>query len=193
MKLVASMSIAVSLLMIAYPQLSLSSERDDLERALAHALQQDDRDLLTEQNTLPESGEPTEPALVFLIKKGCVRVQKIPDSAAAQPSNTWSLGDGCGKECHLGRLTSPYLSGDGLTCRVARQRDIKVVSYTPPTVDASGALRTRLSYEAKLVEVATWAKDPEYVAIWKSYGLNLETFAALADMVKTPDGWAPYQ
>ena len=193
MKLAASMSIAVSILMIAYPQLALSSERDDLERALTQALSQGERDLLTEQNTLPETGEPTEPALVFLVKKGCVRVRKIQGATDATQRNEWTLGDGCGKECHLGLLTSPYLGGDGLTCRVARQKDFKVVSYTPPTVDASGALRTRLSYEAKLVEVATWAKDPEYVAIWKSYGLNLETFAALADMVKTPDGWAPYQ
>jgi hypothetical protein len=183
---------AALILAIGAAQLATAAERDDLERALTQALSQGERDLVTEQNTLPEAGEATEPALVFLLKKRCVKVRKIPGAAGEAPRNEWSLGDGCAKECHLGRLTSPYLSGDGLTCRVARQRDFKVVSYTPPTVDARGALHTRLSYEAKLVEVADWARDSEYVAIWKSYGLNLETFAALADMVKTPDGWVPY-
>ena len=178
---------------VAATQSAGAAERDDLQRALAHALEQDDRDLLTEQNMLPETGEPTEPALVFLVKKGCVLVRKLPAAPDETPKNAWRLGDGCGKECSLGPLTSPYLSGAGLTCRVARQRNIRVVSYTPPAADAHGDVRTRVSYEARIVEVAAWAREPEYVAIWKTYGLNFKKFTALADMVKTPAGWMPYQ
>jgi hypothetical protein len=187
------MALAALLVTIGVGPVSMATERDDLERALAHALQQENRDLLTEQNLLPETGEPIEAALVFLVKKGCIKVRKLTGTPDAPPRNEWSLGDGCGKECHLGKLTSPWLSGDGLTCRVARQRDIRIVDHTPPANDANGALRTRVSYEAKLDEVADWAKDPEYVVIWKSYGLDLQSFHAFAEMVKTPEGWVPYQ
>jgi hypothetical protein len=171
---------------------AIADVREDLERALAHALQQADRDLLTEQNTLPETGAATEPALVFLLKKGCVKVRERRDAATGTVTNEWSLGDGCGQECRIGRLTSPWLRGDGLICRVARQTDIRVTSYTPPASDSKGAWRTRLQYMAKLVDVADWAQDPEYVAIWRSYGLNFKTFQAPADMVKTAHGWVPY-
>ena len=184
--------LAALCLTVAMVPPALAGEREDLERALSHALHQADRDLLTEQNMLPETGAAKEPALVLLLKKGCVKVGERRDAASGAVTNEWSLGDGCGKECRIGRLTSPSLRGDGLICRVARQTDIRVMSYTPPANDSKGAWRTRLTYTAKLVDVAEWAKDPEYVAIWKSYGLNLATFQAPADMVKTADGWIPY-
>jgi len=187
-----SLLAALCLTVVIVPP-ALAGEREDLERALSHALQQADRDLLTEQNMLPETGAAKEPALVFLLKKGCVKVGERRDAATGAVTNEWSLGDGCGRECRIGRLTSPWLRGDGLICRVARQTDIRVTSYTPPANDSKGAWRTRLTYTAKLVDVAEWAKDPEYVAIWKSYGLNLATFQAPADMVKTADGWIPYE
>jgi hypothetical protein len=179
-------------LTLAMAQAAIGDERADLERALAHALHQADRDLLTEQNTLPQSGVPTEPALLFLLKKGCVKVREQRDTASGAVTNVWSVGDGCGKECRIGTLTSAYLGGEGLICRVARQTDIHVVRYSPPANDSKGAWRTRLVYTARLVDVADWARDPEYEAIWKSYGLNLETFEAAADMVKTAEGWVPY-
>ena len=186
-----SLLAALCLTVVLVPP-AMADEREDLERALSHALQQADRDLLTEQNTLPETGAAKEPALVFLLKKGCVKVRERRDVATGAVTNEWSLGDACGKECRIARLTSPWLSGDGLICRVARQTDIRVTGYSPPASDSKGGWRTRLEYTAKLVEVAAWAKDPEYVAIWKSYGLNFETFQARADMVKTADGWIPY-
>jgi len=174
-------------LILAVAQAALADERADLERALAQALGHGNRDLINEENELPESGPATADALVYLLKKDCVRV------AVEAGRNTWTVGPGCGTECHMGRFTSPLMPGVGLICRVARQVDIRVVGFTPPERDQRGDVKSHVEYTANLVEVAAWAKDPEYVAIWKSYGLNLETFHAYADLVKTPDGWIPYE
>jgi hypothetical protein len=168
-------------------QVALADEREDLERALAQALGRGNHDWINEENQLPESGPATADALVYLLKKDCVRV------AQAAGRNTWTVGPGCGNECHIGPFTSPFMPGEGLICRVARQTDIHVVSFTPPERDQRGDVKSRVEYSANLVDVAAWARDPGYVAIWKSYGLNLETFRTSADLVKTPDGWIPYE
>ncbi len=173
--------------LLAAAQVALADEREDLERALVQALGRGNHDLINEENELPERGPATAAALGYLLKKDCVRI------AQAAGTNTWTVGPGCGNECHIGRFTSPVMPGEGLICRVARQVDIRVVSFTPPERDQRGDVKSRVEYSANLVDVAAWARDPEYVAIWKSYGLNLETFHAYADLVKTPDGWIPYE
>jgi hypothetical protein len=166
---------------------AFSDEREDLERSLAHALEQGDRALLTEETDLPASGKATEPALVFLLSRHCVRVKAVAGK------NVWTVGRGCGEECHIGKFRSILRPGIGLICRVARQTDFQVLGYTPPADDAKGDHRTRLEYQARLVDVAEWAQDPAYAAIWTSYGLNFATFHAFADMVKSGDGWIPYE
>lgn len=174
-------------LLFAAAQVALADEREDLERALAQALGRGNHDWINEENELPESGPATADALVYLLKKDCVRVAQVDGR------NTWTVGPGCGNECHIGRFTSPLMPGTGLICRVARQVAIRVVTFTPLERDQRGDVKSHVEYTANLVEIAAWARDPEYVDIWKSYGLNLETFHAYADLVKTPDGWIPYE
>lgn len=181
------MRLAIAVAALALVHVARADERGDLQAALTHALAQGTRANLTEENLLPETGPATEPALLFLIAKHCVRVEQAGDR------NVWSVGKGCGSECHIGPFTSPLIPGNGLICRVARQTDIEVVSYTPPARDERGAVRTRLEYRARLVDVAHWTRDPAYVEIWTSYGLNFVTFRAFADMEKTDAGWIPYE
>lgn len=181
------MAAAVAVLAVALVRVAQADERGDLEAALRHALEQGTRANLTEENLLPASGPTSEPALLFLIAKRCVRVEEAGDR------NVWKVGKGCGGECHIGPFTSPLMPGTGLICRVARQSDIEVISYSPPAPDEQGAIRTRLEYRARLVDVARWTQDPAYVEIWTSYGLNFATFRAYADMVKTDAGWIPYE
>ncbi|HZF14765.1 MAG TPA: hypothetical protein VE046_02370 [Steroidobacteraceae bacterium] len=175
------------LLLIAVASTALADEREDLEKALVQALGRSNHDLINEENELPDSGPVTADALVYLLKKDCVRV------ARSGARNSWTIGPGCGGECRMGRFTSPLMPGTGLICRVARQADIHVIANAPPERNQRGDVIAHVNYTAKLVDVADWARDPEYVAIWTAYGLDLETFQAHADLVKTPDGWIPYE
>jgi len=183
MKMMAALACLVATLV----NVAHGDERADLQAALARALEQGTRAQLTEENALPASGPATEPALLFLIARHCVKVETVGDR------NIWTLGKGCGKECHIGPFTSPLIPGNGLICRVARQTQFEVISYTPPAPDEQGAVRTRLEYRARLVDVARWTRDPAYVEIWNSYGLNFEIFHAFADLVRTDAGWIPYE
>ncbi len=181
------MATAIAGLVVALVPVTHADERADLQEALTHALEQGTHAMVTEENLLPESGPATEPALLFLLAKHCVNVQTASDK------NVWSVGKGCGGECHIGPFTSPLIPGNGLICRVARQTEFQVITYTPPTADERGAVRTRLEYRARLVDLAHWTQDPAYVEIWTSYGLNFATFHAFADMVRTDAGWIPYE
>ncbi|MGH8265133.1 MAG: hypothetical protein ACRETU_05380 [Steroidobacterales bacterium] len=181
------MATTLACLSAALAGVAQGDERADLETALTRALEQGTRAQLTEENQLPESGPATEAALLFLIGKNCVKVATVAER------NVWTIGKGCGGECHIGPFTSPFIPGNGLICRVARQTRFEVISYTPPAADERGALRTRLEYRARLVDVAHWTEDPRYVEIWNSYGLNFTTFHAFADMVRTDAGWIPYE
>lgn len=177
--------VSVLLALLALP--ARADVRDDLQAALSHALEQGNRADLTEENILPQIGPATEAALLLLLQKRCVAVD------ARNGTNAWSVGPGCGKECRIGPFTSPLMPGNGLICRVARQAHIEVIGFTPPAPDQQGAVRSHVEYRAQIVDVAQWARDPAYAAIWNSYGLNFETFHAFADLVKSDAGWIPYE